>query len=94
MKKCIALKDFISPVYGNVDEGRVLYLEDNTATRWEEGGLVRIADTQEVTTELDTGKAEAVASLSASQAAPVSPKRTVSSSAVGVKKISRMKSGA
>lgn len=94
MKKCVAKKDFISPVYGNVDEGRVLELEDSTAAKWEEAGLVRIAmQTKEGLPDL--GKVSVAASLSsASQAAQASPKQTVKSSVAGAKKISKKKSGA
>jgi hypothetical protein len=95
MKECIALKDFISPVFGNVDEGRRLPLEDRAAAQWEEAGLVRIAVDVSVAPVIPSvGNAETLASSSASQAVPASPKQTASASASGAKKISRMKSGA
>jgi hypothetical protein len=40
--KVIALRDFISPVNGNVRAGAVLLLPELRAMNWAEAGLVRI----------------------------------------------------
>lgn len=99
--KVRALKDFISLVFGNVDEGRVLDLDDRAAGNWIEAGLVESCEVRQTIDPAEegkddsfiVGKEKAAASLSASHPAPVSPKQTATVSAAGAKHAKAKKTG-
>lgn len=75
--KVIALKSFVSPVYGNVDGGQHLDVDDRTARNWERHKLAALAESADAVNPSglggDAGPDDA---LSASPVAPVSAPKT------------------